>query len=138
MNSSQIFDTIKLPCAILKKREDRVIEYSLTEDYILDVDDINQLVDAVRELCLDEKHAMLVVTTDNNGSTREARNTSFERMKQKDHAISEAVVIKSLPTRMAADFFYKIYKPHHPYKFFKTKEKAEAWTKLQVQKYLEQ
>lgn len=138
MNNPEILDVVELSCATLKKREDRVIEYMLTEDYILDVEDIHQLVDAVRDLCSEEKHGMLVITTENNGSTREARNTSFERMKQHDHAIAEAVVIKSLPTRIAADFFYKIYKPYHPYKFFKTKEKAEVWLRGQIKKYLEQ
>lgn len=137
MNDQKILEEVQLNCATLRKRNDRIIEYLLQEEHILDVEDIKLIVEVVNDMCSEQKHAMMVITTAHNGTTREARIESFERMKQHDHAIAEAVVIKSLPTRLAADFFYKIYKPSHPCKFFKSKMKAEEWLKIQIQGYLE-
>jgi len=133
--SYEILGEVELSCASLKKRSDGIIEYTLTEDYILDLDDIKKIASNVHNFCDGKKHGMLVITTNHNGSTREARAESFESMKKKDDAIAEAIVISSLPTRIAADFFYKIYKPSHPCKFFKTKEKAEKWLFKMVSEY---
>lgn len=135
MKDSSILEERLISCGSLKKRTNKVIEYTFKEDYILDVDDIVELANTVTELCNGVKHGMLVHTAHHNGTTVEARKMSMKQLKKNDNAIAEALIIKSLPTRIAADFFYRIYRPSHPCKFFKTKEKAEQWLLQQVEIY---
>lgn len=125
----QIVTTKQLRFCKMEKRNDSIIQYTFDNDITIDVDDIHALVDALAELTQGVKHGMLVISGDRNSTTKEAIMESMKKLKSENYAFAEAIVITSLPTRIAANFFYKIYSPVHPYKTFKDIDSAEKWLK---------
>ena len=118
---------INIRVAKIKLRKDNVIELKFKNDFLLDAEDVYEIYKAVKELCYGSNKILIVITGDRNGSTREARKLTMAMSSDNSFLSAEAVVINSLPTRIAANFFYKIYKPKHPNKIFKTQDEAEKW-----------
>ncbi|MBL4625491.1 MAG: hypothetical protein JKY42_10180 [Flavobacteriales bacterium] len=110
-------------------REDGILQFTFKDDIIIDAEDVVAMSGAVEELTQKVKHPMLVVTGERNGTTRASRNMSLKNTKERDYSLAEGIVINSFPTRIAANFFYKIYSPDHPYQMFKTEEEAVDWLK---------
>lgn len=127
MDSVIDIETIELEKCIISKRSDDIIQHLFKDDIILDVEDIDDILNAVKTLSKGEKKLMLVITGERNDTTPEARKISFKNLKENQLALAEALVINSLPTRIAVGFFYKVYNPSHPVKTFKTEEKALEW-----------
>lgn len=128
-NNITIIKAIETSVSLIQLRDDGIVQHNMKDDVVVDVKDIEQIIEALSIICKDGKYPMLILTGRRNGSTREARKLSIRELTNNYYALAEAVVISDLPTRIAGNFFYKIYKPKHPHKFFKTQTEAEKWLK---------
>lgn len=129
MDESILIKSVDVRVSKISLRSDGIIQHDFKNEVIVDVDDIEEIVGVLKELTGGKKHPMLVITGDRNTNTAEARQLSVKKLKEDSYASAEAIVINSLPTRIAANFFFQIYKPKFPHKNFRSKKKAEAWLK---------
>lgn len=119
----------KIRVGFINLRKDQIIEYRFDDDIEIDVDDIEEIVDTLKRITKGKRYPMLVVTGERNDTTPEARKMSKEYLKKFPFATAEALIINSFPTRIAAKFYYNIYKPKHPVHFFKSEEEGLSWLK---------
>lgn len=107
-------------------RSDEILEVILFDEALLDVDDINCMIIKITDFVEPgKKYPLLAIPGERVDVTREARTYSIR--KRMTYALAEAMVIRSLPVRIAATFYYKFYAPLHPYKFFPNETEAVEW-----------
>lgn len=118
---------VDIKIAQVMLRGDDIVQINFEDDIIVDVQDVINIDEAVDQVSSGIKRKLLVVTGKRNDSTMEARKMTAVVQRKNDRAVAEALVVTSFPTRIALNFFYKIYTPSHPYKTFKTIHEAEDW-----------
>ncbi|MBA3680999.1 MAG: hypothetical protein H0W73_07505 [Bacteroidetes bacterium] len=103
------------------------IAFNDTDDEI-DFDEIKQQVDAC--FIITEGKATPVLIDVRNGKKNlspEARTYAGKNNPYRHLKLAEALLIKSLPQRIMANFFIKIGKSRHPSKVFTREEAAVKW-----------
>ncbi len=129
MESNNVEKAIEARIATIILRKDGIIQQNIKDDVVLDVADVHEINDAKSKLTNNKKSLVLIITGERNGSTVAARKLGAEQLRHRDDVIAGALVINSFPTRIAANFYYKVYQPNYPHKNFRSKKKAEAWLK---------
>jgi len=112
---------------VIEFTDDGILRFGFFDDLLIDVDDIKEIASVVQSMVDGKDVPMLIVTGERVGTTRAARNYSLKE--ERDYSVAEAIIITSLPTRIAAKFYYTIYSPNHPYQIFDTEEEGVAWLK---------
>lgn len=70
----------------------------------------------------------LLITNPRNSITKEARQYGeMEAHKRKNYTIAEAIVVHSLPQKMAINFYLNFIKGEYPVRYFTDTNKANEW-----------
>ena len=109
--------------------------FDFKDDTMINSEDTDEMRAVVEELTELSPKPMIVLTGDRMGTTKEAREKPLKT--DPDLSLCEAIVIRSLPTRIAGMFFYKIYSPEHPYKFFSNQSEAFEWAEKIYNEHLQ-
>lgn len=120
-------NVVKVRIGTVMLRDDKIIQLNINDDVTLEVNDIIEFNKEINNFTRGKRHLILVITGDRNGNTNEARKLSMKLLKDENYALAEALVVNSLSTRLAAKFFFKVFKPKFPYKLFKSQIEAENW-----------
>lgn len=93
--------------------------------------DINLLSEAYRILdnfTEGRRLKKLLITGPSNSITKEARTFGeSEAQKRKNSIIAEAIVVHSLPQKMAINFYLNFIKGEYPVRYFTDASKANEW-----------
>ena len=114
-------------------REDGIIHIVLKDDFVVELSDRMELVAAIERLCNGTKRPLLIETGDRMDVSNEAKQFDMDKRINKMVFI-EALVITSLPTRIAARFYYKLRKVNFKVKTFARKEEALEWLQQEQRK----
>ncbi|MCD6067199.1 MAG: hypothetical protein K0S33_2025 [Bacteroidetes bacterium] len=106
-----------------------LIAFYFNDDITIGVAEVKEMVYVTRELTGGEVDLLnLVVTGErNNISTQAFSYDLFKELNIKQRTVAEAVVIKNLPTRIMANFYYKAIRRSFPVKVFDSEEDAVSW-----------
>lgn len=121
----KIVKTVPIRVGQISLTNDDIIVFDIGDDQMINYDDTQEMRAVVTEITQGIPKPMVVITGERVGSTKEAREADLN--KKPNLSLCEAVVITSFPTRIAGKFFYNIYSPPHPWKFFSNEEDAYDW-----------
>lgn len=115
-------------------RPDGIVHCKLFDDKFIDLDDRKSIVAALEELHSGEKMSVVIETGERVDISKDARYYDLES--RIDRLVErQAVVINSLPTRIATRFYYKLRKAPFPVKTFGDVEEATEWLRESRQGY---
>lgn len=113
---------------------DGVVHCKLFDDKFIDLDDRKSIVAALEDLYSGEKMSVVIETGERMDISKDAKY--FDLESRIDRLVDrEALVINSLPTRIAARFYYKLRKAPFPVKTFDNVEEAMEWVRESRQGY---
>lgn len=75
-----------------------------------------------------QKHPFLFEAESSVWFTKDARDIA-STLEPSQPFLAVAMVARSLAFRLLCDFYQRFYKPMHPYKVFRDREKAIEWLK---------
>lgn len=115
----------------------RILTTELLEDVVIEIEDVNENYHIVMDIinadpAKEKKYVSLVITAQHNSITKEAREDANKAEKYK-YCLAQAIVIKSLATRLLGNFFIRFARPTCPQKLFQNREDALEWLELQWQ-----
>ncbi len=113
----------------------KVLITELLEDVTIEIEDVNDnyhiVMDIVnKDLTKKKKYVSLVITAMHNSITREAREDANKPEKY-ENCIAQAIIVKSLATRLLGNFFIRFARPTCPQKIFQNREDGLEWLDLQ-------
>lgn len=106
--------------------EDRVLHIVFKKDAEVDLNDINEIIEARNEIL--EKHKILVLV--DIRALWQANKEARERSASDDmlgRAAAMAILSNSLPTRLLANFYMRFVSDKLPVRMFKEKAQALEW-----------
>ncbi len=121
--------TLDTSLAIVGEREDGLLEMRFkTEDYIIDLDFIQETWEVFNELDPVDK-ALLVVAGKYGNITKEAREVEMFPTDSYNAFKAIAIVVPSIHKRLLGNLFFALRrkKPDFPYKMFPTEIDAMTW-----------
>lgn len=113
-------------CTILQ-REDGIVTMRFKDDVEIGKSDIDEMINTRGELS-PGKVKILIVTGIRASITKEARQYNKEAHREANTQ-AEALVVRSLPTRIAVNFYYRIRRTSYPVKIFRDEVSALKWLK---------
>ena len=113
----------------------KVLTTELFEDVTIEIEDVNENYNIVMDIInagpvKEKRYVSLVITAQHNSITREAREDANKAEKYR-YCLAQAIVVKSLATRLLGNFFIRFAKPTCPQKIFQNKEDALGWLEAQ-------
>ncbi len=120
--------TLTTRTGVLTLYEGNILCFYFYDDMLLTVEDVIELSEANVALTGTDMYFSIVVPGYRNDLTKEAREFDFyEALNRQPTCIAEAVVINDLPTRIVADFYYKLRKFPYPVRVLAGEEEALEW-----------
>ena len=119
---------IVIDCGDITLREDGIIHMKFKSDYLVEIKDLKDIVEAVGELGNGKKFLNLIEGGLYTNISVEARKYSICD-ENNIYTIADAFLVKSLAQRLMANFYIRFDKPKLPTRFFDSKEEAEEWLK---------
>lgn len=109
--------------------EEGIMVIELLDDIMIGIPEIKEMAQASTELSGGVVSLLSLVVTGqrNNISTEAFAYNIYEELQIKQKTVAEALVIKNLPTRIMANFYYKVVPRPYPVKVFQEKELAIEW-----------
>lgn len=98
---------------------------TLKDDMQLSLEDIVEQRTHAFALTGSAKHAVLAIAGQRTSATEEARKYSAANIPE--GRVAEAIIVRSLPVRILANFYLKFHKPGLPTKLFEVDAEAIAW-----------
>ncbi len=133
MNIEQVIvEKRSLRFSTVTLRTDGLMHFDFKSNSTLEVDDIKEVVEAVKEIGKGKLFANLITAGEYvtlGPGVREYSASEYANAQ----TIADAFVVSSLPEKLLANFYIKINKPPKPTRMFTDKNKAIAWL-LQKQK----
>lgn len=129
-----IIEKTQLPHTLHIKRSDGIVEIRCMENVQYDVQEVMENHEVLKNFAATGKVLVLNITTKYNLISNEAREY-ISKGPHKDFIAAEAFLIHSLAQRLLARFYFAVFKPIVPAKYFAfhEKEEAEKWLRLQQQ-----
>lgn len=117
---------IEIPEAYISLRSDGIIYVFHKENVSLDVELQTRLVGIFKDITGNQKANFIFESDEGFVFTREARENSI---KIDDDSLVEAsaIIVKSLASRIIANFFIKVTKPKAKYRLFGNVKDAADW-----------
>ena len=112
-----------------------IIQIKVFSGAEIELDDAKVIRKEVLEVAKGNKYAIFLDASETFEITGEARKLISE-IENASQRIAIAFYIKSLPNKLAGNFFIKINRPISPTKLFSSKESALAWLKEEVEKVI--
>lgn len=110
----------------LALRSDGILQVGLTPDLTYDEQEAISVINDIYDFTENRKYLILVLSAKYSNITVEAMRV-LATEKGMGYALAKAYVIDSLPQKIMANFYLRVFKSVEPVKFFKTKEEAEIW-----------
>ncbi len=109
--------------------EEGIMMVELFDDIIIGIPEIKEMAHVSKELSGGDVPLLSLVVTGqrNNISTEAFSYNIFEELQIKQKTLAEALVIKNLPTRIMANFYYKVVPRPYLVKVFQEKDQAIEW-----------
>ena|ERR1700752_1734170 len=104
----------------------KVLLTELHEDVEVEIADVIENYNIVMDIIKGNKFVSLVITASHNSITKEAREYSNNKENYR-FCIAQAIVVKSLATRLLGNFYVMFAKTFCPQKMFSKKEDALEW-----------
>ncbi|HEY1038843.1 MAG TPA: hypothetical protein VGF30_05520 [Bacteroidia bacterium] len=104
----------------------KVLTTELFDDVVIEIEDAKENYRMVMDIIRERKFVSLVITSPHNSITREARESANTAENYK-YCIAQAIVVKSLATRVLGNFFVRFAKQHCPHRLFQSREDALEW-----------
>ena len=119
----------EISVAYLSYLECDLIQVQFFDDITIGIPEVKELANATKELTGGIVPVLSLVITGqrNNISTEAFSYNIYTELNITQRTIAEAVVIQNLPTRIIANFYYKVVPRPFPVKVFESREKAIAW-----------
>lgn len=102
-------------------------QVELAEDIDFEISDLQDLVEAEREL--DGRKLPVLVLCEPTTNTNVDLMNYLSKNKNNPYSVADAFVITSISQSILANFYSKINKPERPTKFFTKREEALEWIK---------
>jgi hypothetical protein len=124
--------SFQLEFCVVGLRADGIIENRFVRDqpYEIDVKHLKEIAEAMQVLSKGKRMPLLSIAGLYGSITTEARKASINPSDQ--YTLALALVIKELPQRLLANFYFKVKKVDYPVKSFSTEEEASAWLLQQM------
>lgn len=100
-------------------------QVELAEDIDFEISDLQDLVEAEREL--DGRKLPVLVLCEPTTNTNVDLMNYLSKNKNNPYSVADAFVITSISQSILANFYSKINKPERPTKFFTKREDAMKW-----------
>ncbi len=135
MKSNSVFmREIKLKKARVGLREDGIVQTDILPEQELCVEDVKEIVEAIKEVSELKMMPQLIVAGPLSGPDLESMK--FLAMPgSSPTAIAEAYVIGSLSQKIIGKFYLSFNKPARPTQMFSKEAEAEEWLREQTRKY---
>lgn len=129
MNYTQ---SIELEFCLVGLREDGIIENRFVRDepYEIDAKHLNEIAEAMLIISKGKRMPLLSIAGLYGSITPEARKVSINPSDK--YTLALALVIKELPQRLLANFYFKVKKVDYPVKSFRSEEEATTWLLYQI------
>lgn len=108
---------------------DKILFCQVKQDQVVDVSEINELIEYVKEFVGETPHFALTDFGGTLQSTSEARAIYAKSEYIIRNRIADALLVKSLGDRIIANFFVRVSKPKIPTHIFNNKQRALDWLK---------
>lgn len=123
-----MLQTKEYPLATLEySPEKNILIYRVRQDITIDVVEIKEMIEYVKEFMGDKKHMALIDFGASVGSTTEGRKVYAESDYLLDNRIADAFLVRSLSMRLIANFFIRVTKPKIPTRLFTSEVEAFKW-----------
>ena len=123
-----MLQTKEYPLATLEySPEKNILIYRVKQDITIDVAEIKEMIEYVKEFIGDKKHMALIDFGASVGSTTEGRKVYADSDYLLDKRIADAFLVRSLPMRLIANFFIRVTKPKIPTRLFTSEVEAFKW-----------
>ena len=115
----------ELKAAVVTVVENKIIRISHHNDYEIQPEDIEELIGLFKDLRKkDLVERILMVGASHTSITPEARKIAESNVFD---AKGEAIVVRTLPQRIIANFYYMVKRKSYPVKVFNAEEGAIKW-----------
>lgn len=108
----------------------KVLVTALQDNIELEKQDVVDNFLASQKLTQGNPYLSLVITAPYTTITKEAREAA-NRPEYYAHTIAQALVVKTLATRIMGNFIIRLYKNYCPQRLFTSKEEALKWLEKQ-------
>lgn len=129
-STPRIIEKRVLRACIVMLRSDNLMHFQFKSKTIIEVDDVKELVETVKEIGNGKQYANLITADEFvtlGHGVREFSATEFANAQ----TIADAFVVKTLPEKLLANFYIRINKPPKPTRMFNDENKAIEWLKKQ-------
>ena len=123
----KIIRTIELEFCCISLREDGIIENRFNYDtpYEIDAIHMKEIAAAIHDLSDGSPKPLMSIAGLYGSITPEARKVNINP--SGEYTMALALVIRELPQRLLANFYFKVKSVEYPVKTFRSEEEASAW-----------
>ncbi len=109
-------------------RDETTVEVEFLDIKTIDVNLLSEAYGILDTFTEGKRLKKLLVTAPSNSITKEARRFGeAEAQKRRNAIIAEAIVVHSLPQKMAINFYLNFIKGEYPVRYFTDRDKAGEW-----------
>jgi hypothetical protein len=124
----QIINSTQIKAGTISLRSDGIMLYEIKEDYMVDVQDLKDINQAVGKIGNGGKYPNLIMMGNYTNITNEA--TEYSTSDENNvYTLADAFVLKSLHQKLLANLYLKINRPKIPTRFFENTVDAVEWLK---------
>lgn len=127
LNDSHILREVELPEVVIRLRSDGLVHVYYKENTIIDPELQNRMVVIFRELTGEKKSGYIFESAEGVTFPRESREHSVALENDNSPVAASAVIVKSLASRLVANFFIRVDRSHIKYQVFSNTEDAVSW-----------
>lgn len=122
----EYLDKIELDHSKLILRNDQIVEIHLEDNFYFTLKESLEINEALIKITKSVPHKIIVIAGDLSLNDSDSRNFSSTK-KASDPILAMALVTKSLPQKLMANFIMNFQKPLVPTRTFSKLEDAEKW-----------
>ena len=116
---------IEFPYATVEYKKP-IVYFRVTKPVLFTGKKILAVIEAGKKLCNDKSHLLLTDVKVLAELTSEARKIAASK-ENTENLVAQAIVVKWVATKLIANAFMKLNKPHYPVKTFSDEGKAVKW-----------
>jgi predicted MPP superfamily phosphohydrolase len=122
----EYLDKIELAHSKLILRNDQIVQFHLEDNFYFTLKESLEINEALIKITKSVPHKIIVIAGDLSLNDSDSRNFSSTK-KASDPILAMALVTKSLPQKLIANFIICFQKPLVPTRTFSKLEDAEKW-----------